>query len=221
VATLALAWLVSQFSPAWTTRYLGVALGPIFILVSLGFARAGRLGLVALAIVLVIWAIPRNAALENKSNVGDVAAAVQGTLKPGDLVVTLQPEQHPLMHYHLPGGLTGDLREATQLGMVETKGVMDWRNVKDRLEDATPERNLTPLLDSLPRSQRVLLVHPVTSNVSDWDAPWTELVRRRAAQWGHALAQDRRFTRKAAVPEFYRRARRIGVRAVLYTKTGI
>ncbi len=28
VATLAVAWLFSQVSPAWTTRYLGVALGP-------------------------------------------------------------------------------------------------------------------------------------------------------------------------------------------------
>ena len=29
LATLAVAWLVSQVSPAWTTRYLGVLLGPM------------------------------------------------------------------------------------------------------------------------------------------------------------------------------------------------
>ena len=52
VATLAVAWLFSQVSPAWTTRYLGVALGPIFLLASVGLARAGNLGLVALVIVL-------------------------------------------------------------------------------------------------------------------------------------------------------------------------
>jgi hypothetical protein len=219
VFTLGFAWLFSQVSPAWTTRYLGVALGPLLILSALGLARAGTLGLVALVIVLGIWAIPKTSTLENKSNAADLAAAVQGTLQPGDLVVTLQPEQAPLMHYHLPGGLQGDLVEATQLGEIETKGVMDWRDVEERLEDATPRKNLKPLLDRLPRSQRVLLVYPVTTNISDWDAPWTELVRRRAAQWGRALELDDRFKLDAAVPAFYRRAGRIGVRGVVYTKT--
>ena len=123
------------------------------------------------------------------------------------------------MHYHLPGGLQDDLVEATQLGEVGTKGVMDWRDVQDRIEAATPQKNLEPLLDSLPRSQRVLLVYPVTTNISDWDAPWTETVRRRAAQWGRALELDDRFELVGAVPPFYRRAGRIGVRGVLYEKT--
>ena len=214
-ATLAVAWLFSQFSPAWTTRYLGVALGPIFLLASVGLARAGALGLVALVIVLGIWSIPRPDALENKSNAADLGAAVKDTLKPGDLVITLQPEQAPLMDYTLPPGLD----EATQLGPVEIQGVMDWRDAQERLEAATPEKNLTPLLDRLPRSRRVLLVHPVTSDTGNWDAPWTQLVRRRAAQWGQALEADPRFTRQAAVPAFYRRAGRIGVRGVLYEKT--
>jgi mannosyltransferase len=214
VATLAVAWLFSQVSPAWTTRYLGVALGPIFILASLGLARAGNLGLVALVIVLGIWAIPKTSALENKSNAADLAGAVSDTMRPGDLVVTLQPEQAPLIHYHL----RNDMTEATELGEVKTKGVMDWRDSQDRLKEATPQKNLEPLLDRLPRSRHVLLVHPVTSNLSDWDAPWTILVRRRSAQWGQALELDRRFKREKAVPAFYRRARRIGVRGVLYKK---
>jgi len=216
VATLAIAWFFSQVSPAWTTRYLGVALGPIFLLASLGLARAGKLGLVALAIILAIWSLPKTANLQNKSNVSDLATAVEGRLSAGDLVVTLQPEQHPLVNYHLPGGL----REATELGPVETKGVMDWVDAKEKLEAATPARNLAPLLDRLPRSRRVLLVHPVTSDLDAWDAPWTRLVRRRAAQWGQAMELDGRFTREASVPSFYRRARRIGVRGVLYRKTG-
>ncbi len=214
-ATLAVAWLFSQFSPAWTTRYLGVALGPIFLLGSLGLARAGALGIVALVIVLGIWSIPRTSTLENKSNAADLGFAVKDTLKPGDLVITLQPEQAPLMDYTLPPGLD----EATELGAVEVQGVMDWRDSQERLEAATPEQNLAPLLDRLPPTRRVLLVHPVTSNTDDWDAPWTQLVRRRAAQWGQALEDDPRFTRKEAVPAFYRRAGRIGVRGVLYEKT--
>lgn len=219
IFTLAVAWIFSQISPAWTTRYLGATLGPMLILGALGLSRAGTLGLVALVIILGIWAIPKTSTLENKSNAADLATAVQGKLQPGDLVVTLQPEQAPLMHYHLPGGLQDDLVEATQLGQIEDKGVMDWRDVQDRLEDATPEKNLKPLLDSLPRSQRVLLVYPVTTDISNWDAPWTSLVRRRAAQWGRALELDSRFEFDAAVPAFYRRSGRIGVRGVLYTKT--
>ena len=66
---------------------------------------------------------------------------------------------------------------------------------------------------------RVLFVYPVTSRADDWDAPWTELVRRRAAQWGAALAADKSFKWVAAVPPNYRRATRIGVRGVVYEKT--
>ncbi|MEJ7788359.1 MAG: glycosyltransferase family 39 protein [Thermoleophilaceae bacterium] len=215
VGTLAIAWLFSQFSPAWTTRYLGAALGPILLLAALGLARAGNLGIAGLVIVLGIWAIPHTGTLENKSNVADLGFATKDLLKPGDLVVTLQPEQAPLMDYTLRPGLD----EATQLGEVKTQGVMDWRDAQERLKAATPEKNLTPLLDRLPVGRRVLLVHPVTSEIGDWDAPWTELVRRRGAQWGRAMELDDRFVREAAVPAFYRRAGRIGVRGVPYRKT--
>jgi len=215
VATLAIAWLFSQISPAWTTRYLGVALGPIFLLAAFGLSRAGYLGMVALVIILGVWAIPKTAGLENKSNVSDLAAAADPALKKGDLVVTLQPEQLPLVDYNLKDGVT----HATQLGVPATKGVMDWRDAQDELEDATPQKDLNPLLDRLGVGSHVLLVHPVTSNIGDWDAPWTQLVRRRSAQWGQAMELDPRFTRDKGVPSFYRRARRIGVRGVLYIKT--
>lgn len=215
-ATLALAWLFSQFSPAWTTRYLGVALGPILLLAALGLARSGSLGLVALVITVGIWSIPHTGGLENKSNAADLGAAVKSQLRPGDLVITLQPEQAPLMDYTLPAGL----EEATELGPVKTQGVMDWRNAQERLESARPEQNLTPLLDRLPAGRRVLLVYPVTSDAGRWSAPWTQLVRRRSAQWGQAMELDGRFERVGTFPSFYRRATRIGVRSSLYTKTG-
>jgi len=85
---------------------------------------------------------------------------------------------------------------------------------------ATTGKNLEPLLARLPRSGRVLLVHPVTTDANDWDAPWTQLVRRRSAQWGAVVAGDKRFKRVRVVPQFYRAATRIGVRGVLYEKTG-
>ena len=218
--TLAVAWLFSQFSPAWTTRYLGVALGPILILAAAGLARAGNLGIAALVIVLAVWCVPKTYDLRNKSNASDLSAAAAPLLRPGDLVVSMQPEQTPLIDYHLSvlRSVSG-VRYASPMGPVATPEVMDWRDCLARMEKATPERNLSPALATLRRSGRVLLVHPVTTSRNDWDAPWTQLVRRRSAQWGGAVAADPRFKRIATAPEFYRRATRIGVRAVLYEKT--
>jgi hypothetical protein len=223
LGTLVIAWLVSQVSPAWTTRYLGVLLGPMLLIAALGLARAGHLGLVALAIVLVIWAIPRSYGLENKSNAADLRNAVtqDNLMHEGDLVVSMQPEQGPLLAYHLEdlGGLP-DLQFASPLGAVENDRVMDWTDGGERMEDATVEKNLAPLIANLPVGGRVLIVHPVTSRADDWDAPWTELVRRRSAQWGAWLAQNDDLERIAVVPPNYRRATRIGVRGVIYEKTG-
>jgi hypothetical protein len=221
VFTLAVAWIFSQFSPAWTTRYLGVALGPILLLAALGLSRAGHLGLVALVIILGIWAIPKTYDLRNKSNAADLRNAAAPQLHPGDLVISMQPEQTPLLHYHLEN-LGGDrgLKYATPLGAVKQSNVMDWTDAQDRLESSTVQRNLEPLLAKLPRSARVLIVHPVTSSVDDWDAPWTQYVRRRSAQWGEALATDPRFKQIGVAPLNYRHATRIGIRSVLYEKTG-
>jgi len=221
LATLAIAWTVSQVSPAWTTRYLGVLLGPMLLIAALGLARAGALGLVALVIILGIWAIPRSYGLENKSNAADLRNAVVPELSEGDLVISMQPEQGPVLAYHLEdlGGAT-KLKFASPLGAVENDRVMDWTDGYERMQDATVRENLTPLVDKLPAGGRVLIVHPVTSRADDWDAPWTELDRRRSAQWGAALAEEPRLEPVKAVPPIYRRATRIGVRGVLYEKTG-
>jgi mannosyltransferase len=219
LGTLAVAWLVSQVSPAWTTRYLGVLLGPMLLIAALGLARAGSLGLVALVIILGIWAIPRSYGLENKSNASDLRKDVVGELHEGDLVVSMQPEQGPLLAYHLEDlGGAPKLQFASPIGAVENDRVMDWTDGYDKLKDATPAKDLEPLLATLPPGARVLFVYPVTSRADDWDAPWTELVRRRAAQWGAALAADKRFEMVKAVPIRYRRATRIGVRGVVYEK---
>ena len=221
LATLAAAWLVSQVSPAWTTRYLGVLLGPMLLIAALGLARAGTLGVVALAIILAIWAIPRSYGLENKSNASDLRKDAVPELRQGDLVLTMQPEQGPLLAYHLEDlGGAPKLQFGSPLGLIEDDRVMDWTDGFDRMKDATPATNLTPLLDKLPPGGRVLIVHPVTARADDWDAPWTQLVRRRSAQWGAALAADTRFESLGPVPRNYRRATRIGVRGVLYEKTG-
>ena len=117
LATLAVAWLVSQVSPAWTTRYLGATLGFLLLLASVGLARAGNLGLVGLVIILGIWAIPKSYELKNKSNAADLGKTATPQLHSGDLVVVMQPEQTPLIDYHLP---VNGLKYATPLGAVAT-----------------------------------------------------------------------------------------------------
>jgi mannosyltransferase len=216
VGTLAVAWLVSQVSPAWTTRYLGATLGFLLLLASVGLARAGKLGLVGLLIILGIWAVPKTYELRNKSNAADLGKTATPELHSGDLVVVMQPEQTPLINYHLP---VKGLKYATPLGSVSNPNVMDWTDAQDRLIAATPSKNLDPLLARLPRGAKVFFVHPVTTQQNDWDAPWTQLVRRRSAQWGLDIGDNPRFRQLQPAPEFYRRATRIGVRGVLYEKT--
>ena len=219
LGTLAVAWIVSQVSPAWTTRYLGVLLGPMLLLGALGLARAGTLGVVALVIIVGIWAIPKSYGLENKSNASDLRNVAVPELHRGDLVISMQPEQGPLLAYHLERlGGARDLRFANPMGPVKNDMIMDWTDGYDKLKAATPSKNLDPLIASLPTGGRVLIVYPVTSRADDWDAPWTELVRRRGAQWGAALANDPRLKPVKAVPIRYRRATRIGVRGVIYEK---
>ena len=140
-------------------------------------------------IILGIWTIPKSYGLENKSNASDLRNDSVPELREGDLVLSMQPEQGPLLAYHLEElGGAPDLRFGNAIGAVENDRIMDWTDGYDKMKEATPSKNLEPLIASLPPGGRVLIVHPVTSKADDWDAPWTELVRRRSAQWGAALA---------------------------------
>jgi hypothetical protein len=191
----------------------------MLLLGALGLARAGNLGLVALLIIVGIWAIPKSYGLENKSNASDLRNDAVPELHQGDLVLSMQPEQGPLLAYHLEHlGGAPDLRFGNPMGLVKNDQIMDWTDGYDKLKAATPSKNLDPLVDSLPPGGRVLIVFPVTSRADDWDAPWTELVRRRGAQWGAALASNKQLEFVKAVPVRYRRATRIGVRGVIYEK---
>jgi mannosyltransferase len=186
VATVVLAWTASQISPAWAVRYLAVAVPPFLLLAAAGFAGAGRLGLVGLAVVAVLWAI--DGAPTEKSNVGDVAAAIAPSLRPGDLVVATQPEQVPALSYYLPPGL----RYATLTGPVADTGVTDWRDGVERLRATSAGRDLGPLLDRLRPGQRLALVVPQITSLGRWSAPWTELVRLRTEEWLQYASNDPR-----------------------------
>jgi hypothetical protein len=210
VLTIVLAWLSSQLSPAWATRYLAAGIAPFLLLAAAGFASAGRLGLVGLALVAVLWAI--DGAPSEKSNVRDVAESVGPSLRPGDLVVATQPEQVPVLHYYLPGGL----RYASLTGPVPDTGVTDWRDGVERLRATSAERDLAPLLDSLEPGQRLALVVPQVYTLDRWSAPWTELVRLRSEELLQYVSNDRRLGLTAVVPADPFPATRSPVRAMVY-----
>jgi mannosyltransferase len=186
---LLLPWLVSQVNPAWALRYLAVAVGPLLLLATVGLARAGRLGVAALAITALVWLATD--APSTKSNVHSVAAAVAPSLRPGDVVISTQPEQVPVLHYYLhdlPG-----LRFATLTGRVRDLGVTDWRDGTDRLERTSPADDLEPVLAATRPGTRVALVVPDFSILDRWKAPWSELVRARSLAWEDTMRRDPRF----------------------------
>jgi mannosyltransferase len=212
VLTIVVAWLASQLSPAWANRYLSAALAPWLLLCAAGLAYAGRLGLVGLALVAVLWAI--QGAPDQKSNVRDVTQAIAPSLRPGDLVVSTQPEQVSVLNYYLPSGL----RYATLTGRVPDVGVTDWRDGVERLKATSPQRDLAPLLDRLPSGSRVALVQPIFYYLGRWSAPWTEQVRLKSEQWEQFLSNDRRFGVVREEPASTLPARPNPVRATVYVK---
>jgi len=215
IVTLALAWLLSQVSPAWASRYFAAIVGPLLLLLALGVSRAGKLGLCALALACVFWVKPTQYVDGYKSDVRDIGAEVGAQMRPGDLVLVGQPEQTPLVWYYMPAGLT----YANTIGAVADPRYQDWADALTRAEAAQPTRVLPPLLAKLRPGQKVLFVRPITDGIENWRAPWTRLARRRSAQWGAILAADTTLRQLQVAPQFYRGASTVGDSAVLYEKT--
>jgi mannosyltransferase len=215
LVTIALAWLLSQLSPAWASRYFAAFVGPLLLLLALGLSRAGRLGIFALVVICAFWVKPTQYVDGYKSDVRDIGAEVGAQMRRGDLVLVGQPEQAPLVWYYMPGGL----RYADTIGPTSDPRRMDWVDALDRLEAAQPDRVLPGLLANLRPGQKVLFVRPLTEGVQNWKAPWTQLVRRRSAQWGAILAGDTTLRQVQVAPQFYRGASTVGNSAVLYEKT--
>jgi mannosyltransferase len=216
LATLVLAFASSQVSPAWALRYFAVLIGPLLLLAAAGLARASGLGLAVLVLLVLFWVDLSGNDSDYKSNLRGVVVQFEDRLRPGDLVLSTHPERLPNIHYYL-----GDrVRYATSLDPSPDPRAMDWRDALDRLEAARVPGPLAPVLDSLPRGSRLLLVQPATNTGKSWDAPWTSLVKHRAREWGRFLAHDERFKRVGSAPPPERaRKLNIGVRAVLYTKS--
>ncbi len=219
VVTLAVAWLSSQVNPAYVPRYFAPVVASILLIAAFGCARAGVIGLGALVLSVVFLLNPSSVASSYKSDMRDVGGQMSPLLHPGDLVISGQPEQTPLAWYYLPDGL----RYANTIGPVSDPSYMNWVDADTRLKDADPQTTLSPLVASLRPGQQLLYVRPLTEGVKNWQAPWTELVRRRSAQWGAILQADVNggiLKVVALAPQYYRGAPDIADSAVLYKKNG-
>jgi mannosyltransferase len=214
-ASVALAWLASQASPAWASRYFSVFIGPALLLAGAGMVRFGKVGLIALAVVLVLWFDPHERSIRGKSDAYKVVRTLQddGLIAPRDLVVAVHPEYGPALRYYLGDGY----RWADAMGPVADPQVFDWRDALDRLKAAGPKRTLEKLAPQVQPGQHLVLFLPII-RTARWGAPWTSEIRHRAPQWERALNHDPRFQRVAPVPKFGLRSLPRGVRAVVYLR---
>jgi hypothetical protein len=212
VGTLLVAWLASQITPAFVSRYFAPVLASFLLLAAWGCARSGIVGW--LAILFAVFFVLHVGSYSHpfKSNMREVAGEVGPMLARGDLVISGQPEQVPLAWYYLPDGL----RYASTLGAVSDPRHMDWVQALERLEHANPRVTLAPLLASLRPGQRLLFVRPITQGVHNWESPWTQLVRRRSAQWGAILASDPHLKPIAWAPHSFHNGCCVDDSAVLY-----
>jgi hypothetical protein len=217
VATLGFAWISSQITPAWASRYFAPVLGALLLLIAWGCARAGLAGLVAIGLSILYLSNPSSFTPQYKSDMRDVGAEMGPLMHKGDLVVVGQPEQTTLAWYYLPAGL----RYANTTGAVADPRYMNWVDALKRLTDTNPKAALGALVAGLKPGQQLLYVRPLTEGAQDWQAPWTQMVRRRSAQWGAILTSDvaaGTLKPEAWAPHNYRGACCVADSALLYEK---
>lgn len=213
VGTILLAWVGSQISPAWATRYLAVALGPLILFAGAGFARARGLGVAALAVVVLLSAIPEHVDVHMRRSEGSVTGELSMYLQPRDVVISTHPERLPLIYHYLGP----KYRYANLFGFVKDPQVMNWDDAMRRIRHVRVATNLEPLLATVPVHGRILFVRPIMSDDRSWKAPWTKAVGFQSRHWARALARDPHFKLISAAPYPYQRLT-AGVRGSVYER---
>jgi hypothetical protein len=218
LAGFVLARVGTIFAPTWVSRYFAPLVAPLLFLAAFSCARARVVGVVAIVFAVAFSVNAKSFTPTYKSDMRDVAGELGPLLHRGDVVVTAQPEQTPLASFYLPGGLT----YYTPAGPVSDPTYMNWSGALGRLQDSAPRATADRLVASLSPGQQLLYVRPLTEGVENWRAPWSQLVRRRSAQWGAILSGDvaaGTLRRIAWAPHNYRGACCVADSAVLYQKT--
>jgi hypothetical protein len=217
LATLVLAWLASQITPAFVARYMAPILASILLLAAWGAARSGVVGLVAIALSVIFVVHISSYTTQYKSDMRDISGEMTPLMHPGDLVLSGQADQLPLAWYYLPA----DLHYVQWVGHPQDPSYMDWVYALRHLRATQPAAVLDPLVASLKPGQQLLFVRPLTEGAQNWKASWTALVRRRSAQLGQILQNDvnRGILRQVTwAPHNYRGASILADSAVLYQK---
>ncbi|HET9123858.1 MAG TPA: glycosyltransferase family 39 protein [Solirubrobacteraceae bacterium] len=220
VAVLAIAWLGSQITPAWSPRYFAPIIASLLFLIAWGCARARVLGVIAMLLAVWYMHAPSDFAPQVKSDMKQVASQMAPDLHPGDIVVVGQPEQTPLSWYYLPGGLRFT-NTADHGRLLKDPRYMNWVNALHQINTTAPVASVNRLVAEMHPGQQLLFIRPLTEGAQNWKAPWTNAIRLRAAQWGGALSGDvasGRLTVRAVAPDVYREACCVADSAVLYRK---
>jgi len=185
--TVVAAFVSSQVSPAWTTRYFAVIVGPMVLLAGHGIARARRLGLAALIAIVFVFA--GYSVHNDKENARGIAHGVQPYLSKGELLISTHPEQTPVLRYYLGPGY----HWATTLGPTPDPHIFDWRDAVTRLENAKAQPTMAKLLAGVKPGQEFVVFAPVFRDYRAWRAKWTKLVWRKAIAWNWLLQNDDRY----------------------------
>jgi mannosyltransferase len=220
IITLVLAWASSQLTPAWVPRYFAPIVAPILILGGMGLSRSGVLGAIGLVLTVIFLSHPGSFTPQYKSDMKDIGGEMNSYLHKGDLVIVGQPEQTPLAYYYLNDGNHSLTFANTMQGIDAQPTYMDWIDALKRYRNENPFKVVPRILNNLKPGQQVLFIRPMTEGAQSWKAPWTELIRLRAAQWGEIIAADKQLKRVpgAWAPHNYFGACCVASSAVLYKK---
>jgi mannosyltransferase len=214
LGTLFIAWFFSLISPAWADRYLAVIVGPLLLFAALTLTNAGRVGLWALVVILVLSGIPASVHPIKPGDEAEVARNLKGWMRPGDEVIVTHPERVPIMRHYLGG----QYKYANLFGPVPDPQVFNWDDALKRLKRVSATKDLEPLLNAIPLHGHVMMVRPIVDEkANSWKTSWTFRVKSQARHWAHVINADPRFKALYAWPQPYA-GLKVGVRGVVYEK---
>ncbi|MGC8627903.1 MAG: glycosyltransferase family 39 protein [Acidimicrobiales bacterium] len=222
LVALLLAWTGAQFVNSWDPRYLGVVVVPALLPLAGGLARVRR-GLavlcgtvVALAATATPVLVDRNVTVEtSKSDAAYLLASARTLLRPGDLVISAQVTDAPVIALDLGNKFT----YANPLGVLKDPLIVDWSNLPTRLQSINAASDLTPLLDKLPVGRHVLLVDPASWDRGESPERYSGAVEAEAVAANQVVLSDPalQLVRTETVPRYS--DPRYPMRLTLFVKT--